>query len=100
VYTYEVAELVPGTRFVMRTADGPFPMVTTDDFFDIGAESTRMTLRNAGTPGGFARIACRGIERAMHSANEKDLQRPKAVLEAFPERLTSFRLHSRCAASE
>src|SRR5688500_13924738 len=57
VYTYEIAELVPGTRFVMRTADGPFPMVTTYEFSEVGAEATRMTLRNAGTPGGFAKIA-------------------------------------------
>jgi Polyketide cyclase / dehydrase and lipid transport len=28
-YTYEVTELVPGERFVMRTAEGPFPMETT-----------------------------------------------------------------------
>ncbi len=28
-YTYEVVELVPGERFVMRTAEGPFPMETT-----------------------------------------------------------------------
>lgn len=84
VYTYEIAEIVPGTRFVMRTADGPFPMVTTYEFSDVGAEATRMTLRNHGTPAGFAKIAARGMERAMRSANEKDVQRLKAVLEASP----------------
>ncbi|MDF2509996.1 MAG: ATPase [Microbacterium sp.] len=84
VYTYEIVELVPGTRFVMRTADGPFPMVTTYEFSDVGGEATRMTLRNAGTPGGFAKIAARGMQRAMRSANEKDLQRLKALLEASP----------------
>jgi uncharacterized protein YndB with AHSA1/START domain len=84
VYTYEIVELVPGNRLVMRTADGPFPMVTTYEFSDVGTEATRMTLRNAGTPAGFAKIAARGVQRAMRSANEKDLQRLKAVLEASP----------------
>ncbi len=28
-YTYEVVDLVPGERLVMRTAQGPFPMQTT-----------------------------------------------------------------------
>ena len=28
-YTYEIAELVPGERLVMRTRQGPFPMETT-----------------------------------------------------------------------
>ncbi len=84
VYTYEITEIVPGTRFVMRTADGPFPMTTTYEFSEVGAETTRMTLRNAGTPGGFAKIAARGMERAMRSANEKDLRRLKTVLEGSP----------------
>jgi uncharacterized protein YndB with AHSA1/START domain len=81
VYTYEIAEFVPGRRLVMRTADGPFPMVTTYEFTDAGPDATRMVLRNAGTPGGFAKLASRGMERAMRSANEKDLRRLKALLE-------------------
>ena len=68
----------------MRTADGPFPMVTTYEFSEVGTEATRMTLRNAGTPGGFAKIAAGGMQPAMRSANERDLQRLKAVLEVSP----------------
>ena len=33
-YTYEVRELVPGERFVMRTAEGPFPMETSYTWSD------------------------------------------------------------------
>ena len=99
VYTYEIAELVPGTRFVMRTADGPFPMVTTYEFSDVGAGATRMTLRNHGTPAGFAKIAARGMERAMRSANEKDVQRLKAILEAPLAPLTTDGVRKRCPAS-
>jgi uncharacterized protein YndB with AHSA1/START domain len=55
-YTYEVAELVPGERLVMRTADGPFPMETTYTWEPV-AGGTRMTLRNRGNPSGFAQLA-------------------------------------------
>jgi hypothetical protein len=55
-------------------------MVTTYEFTETDAEATRMTLRNAGIPGDSAKIAARGTERAMRSANKKDLQQLKAVL--------------------
>ena len=45
-YTYEVVELVPGERLVMRTAQGPFPMETTYTWQPLDAATTRMTLRN------------------------------------------------------
>lgn len=48
VYTYEIVDVVPGERLVMRAAEGPFPMETTYLWTDAGAGATRMTLRNRG----------------------------------------------------
>jgi uncharacterized membrane protein len=80
-YTYEIVELVPGERLVMRTAEGPFPMETTYGFRDTPDGGTHMTLRNRGEPTGFARVAAPVMERAMRRANRKDLERLKRVLE-------------------
>ena len=80
-YTYEIAELVPGERLVMRTAEGPFPMETTYTWQDAGDGATRMTLRNRGEPAGFKRVAGPLMSRAMRRANEKDLRRLKQILE-------------------
>jgi hypothetical protein len=79
-YTYEVREHVPGERFVMSTAQGPFPMETTYTFED-ATPGTRMTLRNRGEPSGFARVGAPLIERAMRRANQADLKRIKEILE-------------------
>ena len=51
-YTYEIVELVPGDRMVMRTQQGPFPMETTYTWLGESEASTRMTLRNRGEPSG------------------------------------------------
>lgn len=81
-YTYEVSELVPGERLVMRTSQGPFPMETTYAWQDARPGATLMTLRNRGEPSGFAGLAAPVVARSMRSANRKDLARLKAVLEA------------------
>jgi hypothetical protein len=80
-YTYEVVELVPGERFVMRTAEGPFPMETTYTWETAGGGGTRMTLRNRGVPTGFSRFLAPFIARAVRRANRKDLAALKQVLE-------------------
>jgi len=80
-YTYEIVELVPGERLVMRTAEGPFPMETTYTWETSGS-GTRMTLRNRGEPSGFARLAAPILAAAMRRANRKDLARLKAILES------------------
>jgi hypothetical protein len=81
-YTYEVSELVPGERLVMRTSEGPFPMETTYAWRDARPGATLMTLRNRGGPSGLAGLAAPLVARSMRSANRKDLKRLKAILEA------------------
>jgi len=80
-YTYEVREWVPGERFVMSTAEGPFPMETTYEWADAGDGATRMTLRNRGEPAGFAKVTAPMMGMAMRRANAKDLAALKAILE-------------------
>jgi ligand-binding SRPBCC domain-containing protein len=81
VYTYEVREIDPGRRFVMATAQGPFPMETTYAWADAAGGATTMSLRNRGEPSGFARVAAPLMASAMRKANEADLRRLKALLE-------------------
>jgi uncharacterized membrane protein len=85
-YTYEIVELVPDARLVMRTAEGPFPMETTYTWEPIGERTTRMTLRNRGEPSGFSRLVAPLMAAAMRRANRKDLARLKSLLENAPTR--------------
>jgi uncharacterized membrane protein len=81
-YTYEVVEFEPDRRFVMRTAEGPFPMETTYEFSDVATDSTLMKLRNRGEPSGFSAIVAPVMARAMKRANTKDLKLLKEILES------------------
>jgi uncharacterized membrane protein len=80
-YTYELVELVPGERLVMRTAEGPFPMETTYTWAPTDSGGTHMTLRNRGEPAGFSRLTAPFMASAMRRANHKDLAKLKAILE-------------------
>lgn len=80
-YTYEVVDLVPGERLVMRTAEGPFPMETTYTWQPHGDAATKMTLRNRGEPSGFTKIAAPVMAAAMRRANTQDLAALKRRLE-------------------
>jgi hypothetical protein len=81
-YTYEVVEWTPEERFVMRTAQGPFPMETTYEWRDAPGGATLMRLRNRGEPAGFSRVATPLMSPAIKWATTKDLRRLKAILEA------------------
>lgn len=81
-YTYEFVELIPGSVLTMRTAQGPFPMQTTYTWADGDAATTRMTLRNTGSPSGFSKIAGMIMAPMMRRAMRKDLIRLKNLLES------------------
>jgi len=80
-YTYEVAELVPGERLVMRTAQGPFPMETTYTWTPLSPTSTRMALRNRGQPAGFSKLVAPFMGPMVRRANKKDLSLLRGILE-------------------
>lgn len=82
-YTYELVEFIPGVRLVMCTSEGPFPMETTYTWESNADGTTRMTLRNRGTPSGFSVWVAPLMAMAMRRANRKDLALLKKQLEGF-----------------
>lgn len=80
-YTYEVVELVPGRRLIMRTSQGPFPMETTYEWWEVEQARTAMRLRNRGEPTGFGRLAEPALAAAVRRSTTKDLARLKRLLE-------------------
>lgn len=74
-------EIVSRERFVMSTAQGPFPMETTYSWQDTPGGGTRMFLRNRAAPSGFSPLAAPIMASAIRRANRKDLARLKAILE-------------------
>lgn len=81
-YTYEITELVPGERLVMRTRDGPLDMETTYTWQPAPDDATRMTLRNRGNAGGLMALASPLMEIAVRRENRKDLAELKRILES------------------
>lgn len=83
-YTYEIIDFQPGSRLVMRTTEGPFPMETTYTWEDTPEGSTRMALRNRGSPSGFSSLLTPVLASNIRRENRKDLAKLKEILEREP----------------
>jgi Polyketide cyclase / dehydrase and lipid transport len=80
-YVYEVTELVPGERFAMSRAEGPFPMETVYSWEDARGGGTRMTLQSSGHPTGLSLLLAPVLRSSMKRSGRKDLARLKTILE-------------------
>lgn len=80
-YIYEITEFIHGEKLVMRTAEGSFPMETTYTWEDMKDGTTRMTLRNYGSPSGFSALFAPLMVSAIKRANNKDLVKLKGICE-------------------
>jgi hypothetical protein len=67
----------------MSTKEGPFPMETTYTWDDAEGGSTRMHLRNRGSPAGFSNLLAPFMSMSIRRANNKDLSRLKTILEGM-----------------
>ena len=83
-YTYEIIDFQPGSRLVMSTQEGPFPMETTYIWEDAADGATRMTLRNRSSPSGFSNLVSPLMASNMRRTNQKDLAKLKEILESKP----------------
>jgi len=81
-YTYEVTELVPLERLVMRTADGPFALETTYTCRTLRPDDANDAPEPGSADQPVLRLTARLMASAMRRTNGNDLARLKEILEA------------------
>lgn len=79
-YSYEVVELIPAERLMLRSDREPFVMETTYAWQDDDG-GTWMTVRSRGAPTAFAGLAGPLLATAVRRATAKDLAQLKSILE-------------------
>ncbi len=79
--TFEIVELEPNKRIVMKSVSGPFPLKVTILFESLG-KATRITLDGETEPRGFLKLADGMIAGMLQKELETDLSAAKHVVEA------------------
>ncbi|OQP38929.1 hypothetical protein A4H97_19245 [Niastella yeongjuensis] len=83
---YEVVEIIPGQKMIMKTSGNGMGMETTVAWQALNENATCMTLRNRGVPVAFKPIAP-FWKLAIRSASRRNLKQLKKMLELSCRRL-------------
>jgi len=80
-HVYEVVEIIPGQKIIMKTHTRNRRMETTIAWQAINENTTCMTLRNRGIPAAFSKTIAPFLKLAFRKASRKNLKRLKRMLE-------------------
>jgi carbon monoxide dehydrogenase subunit G len=84
---YEVVEIIPGQKVIMKSQSNGMRMETTVAWQAINENTTCMTLRNRGIPVAFSRSIAPLLKLAIRNASRRNLKQLKKMLELNYRRL-------------
>jgi hypothetical protein len=84
---YEVVEIIPGQKVIMKSQSNNMRMETTVAWQAINENTTCMTLRNRGIPVAFSKPIAPLLKLAIRKASRRNLKQLKRVLELNYRRL-------------
>ena len=86
-HVYEVVEIIPGQKVIMKTRSHGMRMETTVAWQAISENTTCMTLRNRGVPIAFSKSIAPLLRLAIRKASRRNLKQLKKMLELSYRRL-------------
>jgi uncharacterized membrane protein len=86
-HVYEVVEVIPGQKMIMKTSGNGMRMETTVAWQALNENTTCMTLRNRGIPTAFSKPIAPLLKLAIRKASRRNLKQLKKMLELSYRRL-------------
>jgi uncharacterized membrane protein len=80
-HVYEVVEVIPGQKIIMRTRSNGMKLETTFGWQAVNENTTCMTLRSRGMPGAFSTTIAPLLRLAIRKASRRNLKHLKHLLE-------------------
>jgi len=87
LHVYEVVEIIPGQKVIMKSQSNGMHMETTVAWQAVNENTTCMTLRNRGIPVAFSKPIAPLLKLAIRNVSRRNLKQLKKMLELSHRRL-------------